>query len=64
MIARIITTALSKEATVPQFEFLSFGSVLGRSFRLWLSWFRIFTTRAIFGLIIIHPVNRIQYFVK
>ena len=59
MIARIKTTALSKEATVPQFDCLSFGSVLVRSFRLWLSWFRIFTARAIFGLLIIHPVNRI-----
>ena len=60
MIARINTTALSKETTVPQFDCLSFGSVLGRSFRLWYSWFRIFTARAIFGLIIVHPVDRVQ----
>ena len=56
--------ALSKEATARQFNSLSFGSVSERSFRLRHSWFRIFTARAILGLVIIHPVNRIQSFVK
>ena len=60
MIAPINTTALSKEATVPQFDCLSFGSFQERFFRLRHSWFRIFTARAIFGLVIYHPANRIQ----
>ena len=56
--------SFSKVATARQFNWLSFGSFQERSFRLWIAWCCICTARAILGLTIIHPVIRVQDFVK
>ena len=60
MIARINKTALSKEATVPQFDCLSFSSVSGRYFRLRLSWL-VFLPLGLFSALLLFIHLTVSY---